>query len=594
MINNFKQPNINFAKFKDMKVKISNIPPLDVAFQNMALSDYELLVATIYKLNELIENTNSYTELINEVLKWVINEGLEQSVVDQLSIWLNDGTLDSVINDILFESKLDKGTFNTFLNDTYQIAIDNINNSLTNNETELTKKAEKTYVDGEIATLDLEKLNKQLFFDQKNIVDNYLDLQDNDFTYKKINVKNVDMHIVLFDGQSKLKPSLKHFSNGKKVKDIDEKIGINAGYFDTNDLIPRNPLIINGEIIDGKDGGAGSETLVWNENEWTSLPRSISAQNILAQGYTNALPIWEQTITDGVVTTTSDGGLTQRSYLGITHNDEFFIVASGGRTSEEKGLRIDDSTIAIKNNLPVKHLFSLDGGGSTQMKVANLNLIQPDTYSNEYRKVSTIFTFEDVKMAVNSGRIDAVEKNLNNVKNKLEYKTGSSQNAEDLDELIGVTGTWYLTSSTLNKPNNLSQGFVTCYTNNSLNTTLQILLPKEIANRDYANAMQHAHIMLRTYQNNQWEEWVIQGKEIMYLSTSNIDNLKVNSTYYIGNTTIGHPTGSGGGGYVDMYCSANGKVMQRYTDNAGSVYIRHGVQTHDGTTTPTWYEWVKI
>ena len=122
------KPNFTKKPFKlskDFKVKISQIPAMDVAFETMAMSKYELLVATIYKLNELIGMTNSYTELIDEILKWVVGDGLEQTTKDVLVGWMNDGTLEVIINDALFNQKLDKDVFNSFVENVYNVFINN-------------------------------------------------------------------------------------------------------------------------------------------------------------------------------------------------------------------------------------------------------------------------------------------------------------------------------------------------------------------------------------------------------------------------------------------------------------------------------------
>ena len=55
----FEKPDVSMIKNEKFKVKTSQIPPMDVAFSQITLTDYELLVATIRKLNELIMITNS-------------------------------------------------------------------------------------------------------------------------------------------------------------------------------------------------------------------------------------------------------------------------------------------------------------------------------------------------------------------------------------------------------------------------------------------------------------------------------------------------------------------------------------------------------
>lgn len=111
----YNPPVFGGKEFETFKVAISQTVPFDLAFGTMTVTDYELLVQTIYVLNKLIDVTNAYTLKIDEVLEWLTNEGISESVVIQLNIWKDDGTLEDLINEALFESKLDKITFDEFL-----------------------------------------------------------------------------------------------------------------------------------------------------------------------------------------------------------------------------------------------------------------------------------------------------------------------------------------------------------------------------------------------------------------------------------------------------------------------------------------------
>jgi hypothetical protein len=62
-----------------------------------SLSFYELLNRVVQKLDEVIEGTNDY-----------FSKDLKVYVEEILVDWQNDGTLDTIINDTLFESKADK------------------------------------------------------------------------------------------------------------------------------------------------------------------------------------------------------------------------------------------------------------------------------------------------------------------------------------------------------------------------------------------------------------------------------------------------------------------------------------------------------
>lgn len=111
---NFNRPIFDTKEFESFSVYISQTVPFDLKFGTMVLSEYELLVQTIYLLNKLIDVTNDYTNQINEVLEWLVNEGLQESVLNQLILWKEDGTLDDLINEALFNGKLDKITFEEY------------------------------------------------------------------------------------------------------------------------------------------------------------------------------------------------------------------------------------------------------------------------------------------------------------------------------------------------------------------------------------------------------------------------------------------------------------------------------------------------
>jgi len=67
-----------------------------------SLSYYELLAKVIKHLNDIGELTNSMIDLWNEVTDWVMNDGLKESVQDKLDEYVDDGTLDRIINEHIF------------------------------------------------------------------------------------------------------------------------------------------------------------------------------------------------------------------------------------------------------------------------------------------------------------------------------------------------------------------------------------------------------------------------------------------------------------------------------------------------------------
>lgn len=58
----------------NMRVRISQIPPLDLKFNHSVLTEYELLVATIQKLNEIVDLTNLTLQEWYKIKTWIENE----------------------------------------------------------------------------------------------------------------------------------------------------------------------------------------------------------------------------------------------------------------------------------------------------------------------------------------------------------------------------------------------------------------------------------------------------------------------------------------------------------------------------------------
>lgn len=72
------------------------------------LTMLEKVNKVIQALNALNINVTDLGNKWNEVMDWVMNDGLSQSVVDQLTKWKDDGTLDQIINVTIFNELNDK------------------------------------------------------------------------------------------------------------------------------------------------------------------------------------------------------------------------------------------------------------------------------------------------------------------------------------------------------------------------------------------------------------------------------------------------------------------------------------------------------
>ena len=90
---------MDFSKINELEPYDLNCNIFDV-YSYDGLSMQELLCQFFTKINECVKTSNETIDLA----KWLVNEGLKQEVALKLTTWLNDGTLENIINVTLFEN----------------------------------------------------------------------------------------------------------------------------------------------------------------------------------------------------------------------------------------------------------------------------------------------------------------------------------------------------------------------------------------------------------------------------------------------------------------------------------------------------------
>lgn len=98
------------------------------------MTDEELRCKFFQKLQECIELCNNSSD----ILEWLKNEGLEKEVKDLLTIWLEDGTLEELINIDILNKKVDKEVFDA--------TTENINNNIATINEQLDNIEKKTKI----------------------------------------------------------------------------------------------------------------------------------------------------------------------------------------------------------------------------------------------------------------------------------------------------------------------------------------------------------------------------------------------------------------------------------------------------------------
>lgn len=94
----------------DLNKRLEELKPYQLNCNIFSVYDYdgltmqELLCQFFTKINECVNVSN---ETLN-LAEWLVNEGLEKEVVKKLMVWMNDGTLENLINVNLFKTLNDK------------------------------------------------------------------------------------------------------------------------------------------------------------------------------------------------------------------------------------------------------------------------------------------------------------------------------------------------------------------------------------------------------------------------------------------------------------------------------------------------------
>lgn len=111
-------------KLKQLKPHDLNCNVFDV-YSYSGLTMQELLCQFFTKINECVEVSNNTLDLAD----WLVNEGLEQETAKKLVEWYNDGSLEKIINNTLFEGLNNKIDFNTNEISNINLQIEHINNN---------------------------------------------------------------------------------------------------------------------------------------------------------------------------------------------------------------------------------------------------------------------------------------------------------------------------------------------------------------------------------------------------------------------------------------------------------------------------------
>ena len=169
-------------KLEELKPYQLNCNVFDVYSYN-GLTMQDLLCQFFTKINECITVSNETIDLA----KWLVNEGLEIEVVKKLMIWLEDGTLENIINVNLFNTLNDKiNGLSSQLEHNMSI-IDNRFNTIVDNN------INNNFIKGTSFFCHTDEDTRKYLLNQPSRIENY----------KKCGIEEVFLYLIaIFDGNN--------------------------------------------------------------------------------------------------------------------------------------------------------------------------------------------------------------------------------------------------------------------------------------------------------------------------------------------------------------------------------------------------------
>lgn len=338
---------------------------LPTAFDD-TLSMLEKINKVIHELNKIGFVVNDFIEMWNALVEWITGEGMEQIIEDKLIEWKNDGTLDKIINQTIFgeiQAKL------------VELGDDII---------ALAEKqgADVTRLEGLInRRVDLSRYYKNLttynFYDSvSNSPVIVTKIPKNDENGNFIPLK----HGLSYD---KIMPekleTARQFANRKSATFVS-----NASTFSSNTNLNVGIIIKDGVLLQNNKREVYNWTLAFKkDNSMTAFPSEIDGQEILRQGYWNALTAFIPVIRGGQVVSTTilesrDGfkGRHPRQWIGQDSKGDIYFFSCEGRSFQYLGMTMADTARWTKENFPdIVFAYNLDGGGSSGQIYYGTNLL---------------------------------------------------------------------------------------------------------------------------------------------------------------------------------------------------------------------------
>lgn len=218
-----------------------------------------------------------------------------------------------------------------------------------------------------------------------------------------VNSLTTNVKFIEVNNSNKLK-IYSNFGNALDIVEMSKLTKANAsinGAIYGNNFSARGINIINGTIISDEKmtGYDNVYTLCFKEDGilHAVLTNSTTATELINQGYTNAVQGWTALMIDGVEVPNDEptAKTTGRSAIGQKPDGTYVLMAT---TCNDNNVGLDYPTmITLLRSKGCSFIYSLDGGGSSQLAYKNVNLLGV-SYNKQYRKVPNFLYFDSLNV----------------------------------------------------------------------------------------------------------------------------------------------------------------------------------------------------
>ena len=218
-----------------------------------------------------------------------------------------------------------------------------------------------------------------------------------------VNSLTTNVKFIEVNNSNKLK-IYSNFGNALDIVEMSKITKANAsinGAIYGNNFSARGINIINGTIISDEKmtGYDNVYTLCFKEDGilHAVLTNSTTATELINQGYTNAVQGWTALMIDGVEVPNDEptAKTTARSAIGQKPDGTYVLMAT---TCNDNNVGLDYPTmITLLRSKGCSFIYSLDGGGSSQLAYKNVNLLGV-SYDKQYRKVPNFLYFDSLNV----------------------------------------------------------------------------------------------------------------------------------------------------------------------------------------------------